>query len=445
MTQHLNETTAFSANCQACGAQVGVDLTKDELHCSNCGSDNPLTGKVHYYFKEIRNRLKSQDVLKQKVQHKNFVHAREFKVSAILIGAGTWLFALGFWSIMYFPNSVRGDINWWELLSHKQDFSISGNIYYPLFWWMAYINITGIILTFLAIQWGLYYFKKFPSLANALPPASKGAPPRCRCCGAELSGDGVQRACNYCGADNIVSGQVYEKQFKDTEEALRKMLQGVKYSVQDKFNRTKRIEKILIANPAIVSIFLPWLLIFINVSYSFLWILPFILLIVAFYLYFKTKAYNLEGFNSVYYLKMGCLFYLNDELLEVVAKFMANTGIYGEAQDAYVVKKNDNQLQIVVLTYSKKNEPDAFLYLPADDNVKFFELELTARAEIKKKKFTASESFFLYGNKHVWTYCPVKNHKRYVYVWGEESVNKKTEADLSYVFSGHFNADYIRF
>ena len=90
-------------------------------------------------------------------------------------------------------------------------------------WWMLLGLATGLPLSLFAFGLSLYWLRSMGTAALPLAPAYPGAPPRCRVCAGELPDGTALRRCGYCGTDNLVAGEQYQKSELDLDLALHRI------------------------------------------------------------------------------------------------------------------------------------------------------------------------------------------------------------------------------
>lgn len=215
-------SSTLTADCTQCGGSVPIALAGPEPSCRYCGNPDPFEPGIRSRLQSMRARLGHRAAKQRQLTGELVATAGYASFAHVSILITCWLLFGG----MAFGFAVYGHgIDFVTFASGPPpEAELSGE------WWTLFALAVAFPLSL--GMWGLMMFRLRGLSAEALPPAYPGAPPRCRCCGADLPAGTALRRCVYCQADNMVTGERYRRSVLDLDRALDRTAKGFSRSLE---------------------------------------------------------------------------------------------------------------------------------------------------------------------------------------------------------------------
>lgn len=226
------EQQALTAHCTRCGAGVPLTLAGPLPGCRHCGNTQPLSAEIAAKLSAVRGRLEQRAAQHRQMTSMLIAKAAGFHGMTIAITVTSWLLfggmALGF--------ALSGEADLPTLMfGEVRGMDLAGR------WWTLFGVAVGFPASIVALGVTTFWLRGLAAGALPLAPTHAGAPPRCRCCGAELPDGAALRRCRFCGADCLVLGEHYQKVEGDLDSALSAMKTRFGLSLASRIRRAESV------------------------------------------------------------------------------------------------------------------------------------------------------------------------------------------------------------
>lgn len=202
-----NSAAHLVATCRSCGAPQPLTLVAPLGACEHCTDADPVGPETRERLDRLRVRLSGRDQASRQLTSKVLIAGDN------LHGVG-WITIVVCWLLF-------GGVATYISLDHDVAFAtfVRGGEPGPQ-WWLLWSFALGLALSIALLELGVARVRGLSAQALPSPPIHEGAPPRCRCCAAELDSGTPLRRCGWCQTDNLVIGDRYLRAENNLDRAL---------------------------------------------------------------------------------------------------------------------------------------------------------------------------------------------------------------------------------
>jgi hypothetical protein len=332
------EAQPLVAQCRSCGGAVPLTLAGPLPQCRYCGSTEPLAP-------ELRNRLTT---LRARIDHRT---GQQRHLTGKLVSSVTAVQGVGI-AIFLTCWLLFGGMALGFSLSHDVplvDFVLgppAGSDVVPQ-WWMLLTLAIGLPLSIALFGLSVFWMRTLAADALPLPPAFPGAPPRCRCCGADLPPGTALRSCQYCGTDNIVAGEKYRRSELNLDRAVGRMASSFDRSLATRAELAGKISLVGSLLPVGLLMVVPVFGLLVDLTVPALWIVPPALALIAVLSWLLASIRKLPAIDPL-------------EALTLEAKLHAG-GTEREVNGQLMLAKSDGQPQVFSLIGDRGGEGELMM------------------------------------------------------------------------------------
>lgn len=235
-----------AAVCTACQGSIPLQL-HGPLTCPYCGAVDAIDGGLRQMVLRVRERLTKRERAwrqfadQQRVFDITFFDriSKHFPLLCVL-----WFFAGG----MFLGTAgtiLKPDESLFPLLTGAAPITTDDQ---ALAWATVFTAALFAVITFGIPAAGLFFVRRVAIATRPVAPALPGAPPRCRCCLAELPAVGATRRCAYCGADHLVLDDKWQRHQASLDEQVRDALAQGSASLRDRLKKVEQLVSIALAS-----------------------------------------------------------------------------------------------------------------------------------------------------------------------------------------------------
>lgn len=226
------------ARCLACGGSIPLQL-HDPLECPYCHAIDAVEPRLRQKIHAVRDRLARRERKVRQFKDQEHVFSQAFfsqvtkhfpllVILWLLVGGIVWGTAQGF----------LDDASPWDIVTGALPVVEEGpQMVFSLLFPASFVGV----FTFGLPLVGLLGARAVMREARPLAPASSGAPPRCRCCLADLPAQGMVRRCAYCGADHLVLDDRYRAEQASLDRVVFEALSEGAKSLQERIERVEKL------------------------------------------------------------------------------------------------------------------------------------------------------------------------------------------------------------
>jgi len=231
----------LASKCVHCGGNVPIVISAKKMECPFCGSDEPLNSGIAQRISRLRDKLKQRNAREQQLIGKQSRLGRSHGFGLLLVIVFIWILIGGWICIAFYHPTYPdqepvplGEFLFKERQPVEEFDSVTAG------WWVIWLITTGFSFSIALYGATMVSMRRIVKFAFPRAPSFPGAPPGCRCCGADLPEKGAVRRCIYCNADHLVMGKRYQKVEKSLEQALSEIEEQLENTLAKRSRRANR-------------------------------------------------------------------------------------------------------------------------------------------------------------------------------------------------------------
>jgi len=196
------------ATCRNCGAAQPLSLAAPLGACEHCDAADPVGPEVRKRIDELRARLSGRDQSSRQLTSKALIAGDSLRDAGWITIIVCWLL---FGGVAAYASLSSLDVSFIKFVTSGEPAPR---------WWLFWSFAFGLPLSIALLELSIARVRGLSAQALPSPPIHEGAPPRCRCCAADLEPGTALRRCGSCQTDNLVIGNRYLRSENDLDSAL---------------------------------------------------------------------------------------------------------------------------------------------------------------------------------------------------------------------------------